>query len=265
MNKELNSAIKSVIKASQALSKQIDYNSKKTVNCTKEDSSSKDIKLSDDFKMHNLIKEMLSETGIEVFGEEEKFNDRNLPNRYWLIDGLDGSFNFDRGIPFYAISVALVVNESEKLGIIYDLSNKNIYHTDGKNAYKNDKKFTMSYSRKSIKQACIATGFPVKFNKNEKYADFLIDLVHECRKVRMFGCASQSILFVAQGIIDIYYEENIFIWDVAGALAIAKASGCHVEKVRKSNCVYSILVTGSKDMLNEVLNLRKEFYEMHKF
>ena len=67
------------------------------------------------------------------------------------------------------------------------------------------------------------SGFPSNFSFDNKSLKKYNNLFKNVFKVRMIGCASLSILNIALGKGEIYYENNIKLWDVAAALAIIKS------------------------------------------
>ncbi|MBT4827809.1 MAG: hypothetical protein HON82_04480 [Candidatus Marinimicrobia bacterium] len=94
----------------------------------------------------------------------------------------------------------------------------------GENATLNGTTITTS----NIKNSCegiLATGFPVKDKLNDSNYKERMTLFSKFKKIRMFGTAVISIVLVASGKVDAYYESSIRIWDVAGPLAILKAAG----------------------------------------
>jgi myo-inositol-1(or 4)-monophosphatase len=208
----------------------------------------KDIKLEADKISENVIISTLQRfSKYHILSEEgENFIDYSELNKVWIIDPLDGSLNFSRGIPLYCISVALWENGLPKLGVIFDLvRNQMFYGEIGKGAFCEGQAIYPSSINNRAK-AVIATGFPVYRDYDSKALSKFINKIQEYKKVRLFGSAAMSILFVAQGIIDAYNEENIAIWDVAGALAILTAAGgkYQLKKGKENNLVHVFAANG---------------------
>ena len=81
---------------------------------------------------------------------------------------IDGSVNYSRKIPFYAISVGLWKKNEPILGIIYDLSNDDLYTgIVNEGAWLNSKKIKVSSCNK-LSNAIMATGFPVSSSFSKK-------------------------------------------------------------------------------------------------
>ena len=161
---------------------------------------------------------------------EEEDNNVIQKNEYnWILDPLDGSLNYMRGIPMYCISLALWKGFEPVLGVIYDLTKNDIYHgINGSGAFKNDVKIMVSKISR-FSDAVLCTGFPVNFSYTDNNIIEFADNVKKYKKIRLFGSAAMSLSLVASGIIDAYIEENIMVWDVAAGIAIVKAAGGNVE------------------------------------
>lgn len=83
-----------------------------------------DVKLQEDVESEIFIRDILRETGIEVVGEE-KGGDASLISRtdpYWVVDPIDGTFNFLRGIPSVCVSIGLMRGMRPVVGAVYDFT-----------------------------------------------------------------------------------------------------------------------------------------------
>ena len=65
-------------------------------------------------------------------------------------------------------------------------------------------------------------------------------------KIRMLGSASQSLLYVALNNNDVYFEENIMVWDVAAGICLVEGSGGNIY-VKKGKIIHSLNVIASKN------------------
>lgn len=192
--------------------------------------SGKDIKLQADIDSERILIDALKETNISILSEEtglvEINNDSDL---LWIVDPLDGSLNYSRGIPLNCISIALWNINEPILGVIYDFNHNNIYKgLIGEGAFLNNKKIHVSeiYEKSN---SVIATGFPVYFSFEDKTIVDFIKTVKEYKKVRLLGSAALSLSLVATGSVEAYSEQNIAFWDVAAGIALVKAAGGRVE------------------------------------
>lgn len=175
-----------------------------------------------------LVEELNKKSSFNIISEEIATNNI-IENTYnWILDPLDGSFNYMRGVPMYCISLGLWKGYEPVLGVIYDLVHNDIYHgVVGDGAYRNNNKIGVS-SVKSFSEAVLCTGFPVNYNYSQNNIIKFTHKVQKFKKIRLLGSAAISLSFVATGIVDAYSEENIMVWDVAAGIAIVKAAGGNV-------------------------------------
>ena len=178
------------------------------------------------FKMLQKLKKLSS---FNILSEENDNNVVNQNDYNWILDPLDGSFNYLRGIPIYCISLGLWKGLEPVLGVIYDLTQNDIYYgIIGGNAYKNKK--IISVSRVNLSSdAVLCTGFPVNYSYSKDNVNNFVINVQNYKKIRLFGSAAMSLSFVACGRVDAYIEDDIMIWDVAAGIAIVKAAGGQVD------------------------------------
>ena len=76
-------------------------------------SKSKDIKTLVDIEMNKCIVENLKSTQFSIISEEIEKRPTKIPNQCWIIDPLDGTYNFTRKFPVVGISIAFFDNVSQ--------------------------------------------------------------------------------------------------------------------------------------------------------
>ena len=194
-----------------------------------EENLGKEVKLIADRELNSVMLQKLKKlSSFNILSEENDEKVLNQNDYNWILDPLDGSFNYLRGIPLYCISLGLWMGNEPILGVIYDLTEDDIYHgIIGENAYKN--KIKISVSRVNISSdAVLCTGFPVNYSYSKDNVNNFVINVQNYKKIRLFGSAAMSLSFVACGRVDAYIEDDIMIWDVAAGIAIVKAAGGQV-------------------------------------
>lgn len=197
-------------------------------------SRDKDIKISADRTAHKVVLAVLEKTGIPVLSEEDDTHDFNLDLK-WVVDPLDGSVNFLRGIPASAVSICLVKDGEPILGIVYDFNREELFSgIVGTGAWLNKKGISVSAVRKK-EEAIIMTGFPSYTDYSTAALEEYISRVQSFKKVRLIGSAALSLAYVASGRADAYYEKDIKIWDVAAGLALVKSAGGNYSRTEINN------------------------------
>lgn len=187
----------------------------------------RDVKIEADSKLHQLIKnELQSHSSFNILSEEEcSEQETPLNGFHWIIDPLDGSLNYSRGIPFSCISIALWKDVSPYLGVVYDMTQDDLYEgIVGQGARLNGKPIQVP-SVKAKQEAILCTGFPTGGDFSDSSLKKFIREIQTYKKIRLLGSAALSLAFVACGKADAYHEDSIALWDVAAGLALVKAAG----------------------------------------
>ena len=181
----------------------------------------RDIKLIIDQDTEKLIRSNLQVTDIPILGEE--YGGDIADGKYWVIDPIDGTANYFRGLDECCVSIALMENDEALIGVIYNFNNDQMY-TAVKNhgAFLNNTKISVS-DIASRDKASITTGFPAS-ESIESSMNFLENL-KGWKKVRMFGSAALSCAYVASGKCDYYAEKGVYLWDIAAGICLVKEAG----------------------------------------
>jgi len=160
------------------------------------------------------------------FYTEEETTARSNDKLKWIIDPLDGTTNFLRGVPAYCVSVALVNGNDILLGLVYDCV-LSIFYTATKNggAFQNEQK--LQVSNHSFEKALFATGFPFyNYDKVEAYLEVFKYVMYNSMGMRRLGSAALDLCHVANGTYNGYFEYSLQPYDVAaGALIVKEAGG----------------------------------------
>jgi myo-inositol-1(or 4)-monophosphatase len=204
----------------------------------------RDVKIIADKQLEELIVSgLLEKANYPVLSEESGvFDDIGRDDGYiWIVDPLDGSMNFSRGIPINCISIALWKGMQSVLGVIYDFNRNEMFSgLVGQGAWLNGKPINVSNTKKKS-SAILCTGFPVSSDFSSRTLLRFVENIMEYKKIRLLGSAALSLSYVACGRADVYMENGIKIWDVAAGIAIAKAAGGVAQ--------YSCLDVGNNNIL----------------
>ncbi len=145
----------------------------------------------------------------------------------WVIDPLDGTHNYLRGIPHFCVSIALLDKGVPVHGVVFDPLRDELYTASkGDGAYLNDRRMRVT-KRENLGGAMIATGFP--FRQREHLAaqlDITRAILGQAEDIRRSGSAALDLAYVAAGRLDGYFEIGLKPWDMAaGVLLVHEAGG----------------------------------------
>ena len=196
----------------------------------------RDIKLEIDRSTEKLIRTSLRESDISILGEE--YGGKSSDGLVWVIDPIDGTANYFRGLDQCCISIALMDGNQALLGIIYNFNTNELFHAQHEQgAFLNDLKISVSNISEKNK-ASLTTGFPAS-ESIESSLDFL-DGLKEWKKIRMFGSAALSCAYIASGRCDAYIEKGVYLWDFAAGICLVNEAGGRVQFSKIDSERYSV-------------------------
>lgn len=208
-----------------------------------------DVKLQADIESETLIRKLFGELAdFPVIGEEKGGDESLLQSNdlFWIVDPLDGTFNYLRDIPMTCVSIGLWRGMKPVLGVIYDFNRDELFSgISGKGLYINGNKVSPSWATRES-QAVLYTGFPAARDLSDNALQGFIKDVQKYKKVRMVGSAASAIAAVVCGRGDVYQEDSVRLWDIAAGLALANAAGAKytMEVSPAAKLAYNVRVTG---------------------
>jgi myo-inositol-1(or 4)-monophosphatase len=165
-------------------------------------------------------------------GEEK--DEIDVENEYtWVVDPIDGTSNFIRGLGASVISVGLLKHGKPYLGVIYDPYKDELYFAErGKGAYLNGKKIHVSERDFRHSHLCAAASI---YNKDlAKPCLNIIERVYmQTDDFRRFGAAALELVYLAAGRVELFFEMRLFPWDMAAAIVIVEEAGGIVENIHE--------------------------------
>ena len=207
--------------------------------------SGRDIKISADINSEQIILDyLLKKTNISILSEEKGLLEGGDQNLTWIVDPLDGSFNYLRGIPISCVSIGLWRGDKPLAGVVYDFNKLELFSgLAEKEARLNDRSIKVSGTGQK-ERAVLCTGFPSNTDLSSESIKNFVKNVQSYKKARLLGSAALSIAYVASGRVDAYSEKNIMLWDIAGAIPILLGAGGKLF-MKKTQRKYSYDVTVS--------------------
>ena len=154
----------------------------------------------------------------------------------WVIDPIDGTANFVRGVDHWCDSIGLMVDGVPVLGFIYDPIADEMYSAAaGGGAFMNGAPIRVSGASR-VADALIEIGFSFRrpVAQHVKDAELVLDAGCEYRR---FGSGALGLAYTAIGRIDGYFERHINLWDVAAGLVIVSEAGGRMNDFLAGNAI----------------------------
>ncbi len=138
---------------------------------------------------------------------------------YWIIDPIDGTTNFLHGVPHFAISIALKIEEEIIIGLIFDPIKNEIFYAEKNNgSFFNNNRVRVS-SKSNLDDCLFAT------NSDG------IKSIYPKLNLRNTGCAALDLAYVGCGRFDGYFHNKINLWDIAAGKIIIEEAGGKVNNI----------------------------------
>jgi myo-inositol-1(or 4)-monophosphatase len=214
--------------------------------------SPQDVKLQADVDSEELVRRTLAPTGLPVIGEElggdpALFDSDSL---YWVVDPIDGTYNYLRDQPATCVSIALMRGREPVCGVVHDFCGGRVYAgVVGVGVTVNGVALSPRWAD-SLEQACLMTGFPAAADKSPEALGVFVRRVGRFKKIRMIGSAALAVAYVGTGLADVYLEDSTNLWDVAAGLALVKAAGGAYELVPAGKPLrFNLVAAGRREWL----------------
>lgn len=198
-------------------------------------SSPEDIVTAADREVELLIRGLLADARPNdgFFGEESDATS-GTSGLTWVVDPIDGTVNYLYGIPFYAVSIAVVQGDPDPAswnalaGAVVNPALGEVFTaSDGSGAWLGDKRLHVSHDV-SLSLALAGTGFSYEATRRVWQANVVGGLIGQVRDIRRIGSAALDLCSVACGRLDLYFERGLNPWDHAAGALIAREAGARV-------------------------------------
>lgn len=182
--------------------------------------TSSDVAVQDYLKIH--LAELLPGSGF-LCEEEDK---HDLDHEYtWIIDPIDGTANYSRGIRECAICVGLKHNQQMEKAVVYMPRTEELFHAErGNGAYLNGRKIHVS--NRPFANSIMCTALAVYHKEYAQIcSDIIVETFLQCNDIRRFGAAAPELCYLAMGRCELYFEYLLSPWDFAAASLILEEAG----------------------------------------
>ena len=167
--------------------------------------------------------------GDAVVGEEYGENDAGGASRRWIVDPIDGTKGYVRGVPVWATLLALQVDEETVLGVVSaPAMGRRWWAAAGEGAWTADHRL-VAPRRIAVSAVSRLDDAQMCFGGLEEWREAgrlgpLLELGGRCWRTRGFG-DFWSYMLVAEGVAELALDPSVSLWDLAAPMAIVQAAG----------------------------------------
>jgi histidinol-phosphatase len=161
-----------------------------------------------------------------VVGEEE--GSSGFSQRRWVVDPIDGTKNYVRGVPVWATLISLMVEDEVVVGVVSaPLLNRRWWAMKGGGAYTGKSLYKATQCHVSdvsrLEDASLSYSSLGGWDERGRLEDFMA-LARRCWRTRAYG-DFWSYMLVAEGAVDVAAEPSLELYDMAALDVIVREAG----------------------------------------
>ncbi len=189
---------------------------------TKDDGSW--LTIADTLAHETLLKELPMIANYPVLSEElteleQEDILKKQDSSYWCIDPLDGTSNFTQGIPYWCMSIALIIDGILELGVVYDPNRDECFAASSTTVTTLNGKPIIAASSNQIASLDSAMGL-IDFKRLDASLKIKLVELQPYRSQRSFGASALDFCWIAANRCQIYLHGKQKLWDYSAGLVI---------------------------------------------
>lgn len=191
-----------------------------------------------------------------VFGEEEGLAEQaaintSKPPRKWLVDPIDGTYNFARQIPIFSLLIALEEDNEIILGVIHNPALNHTYYAEkGSGTFLNGKRIFVS-EISQLEESCFAFGGPSRIVE-AGYWPQLTEIVRRTYRQRALG-DYLNFGYVLEGKVEANLEVGLQPWDLAPMKILVEEAGGKFSDLEGGSSIYTGKCLATNLLLHDTL------------
>ncbi len=179
---------------------------------------------------HMIYSALTQHSTIGFVGEEHGHRGRSS-EQYWCVDPIDGTSNFFRKLPVFAVSIALIEGDTVKIGVIHDPLQNLTWHAErGKGAFVNGTPIAVSDNTERAKSIVFINHGHTVEDRSRTAA--LNSRLGPDYTLRMLGSTAIELCCVADGRADVFICSGDALWDYAAGILLVEEAGGKVSDWR---------------------------------
>ncbi len=201
------------------------------------------------FPDHQFLSE---ETSAEVDGWDSGW--------VWVLDPIDGTNNFARGIPTFVVNIALCHDGEPVLGLTYQpVTGDEFLAMAGGGLYVNGERTHVSPVA-ALRDSLMGIGLGYEYDRAKLLLGLLTDLWPGVQMIQNIGSAALGLAYAASGRFDVYAHSFLYPWDMAaGIVQVREAGGVALARDGTDATIYSEgIIAGAPGPARELLELTRD-------
>lgn len=190
-----------------------------------------------------------------ILGEEEAEHKGTDADHRFIIDPIDGTFNYMHAMPYFAITIALERKGEIVAGVTYNPISDELFHAEkGTGAFVNNKRMRVA-QRRELLDCMVATSLPSRGNKDHATHRAQMNVMQvKTSGIRALGSTAMDMAYIAMGRLDGAWCDGLKAWDMAAGVLFIREAGGFVQGLKgEANPLFSGgYVAGNADLLPQI-------------
>lgn len=174
-----------------------------------------------------ILRELQSEfPGVAVLSEETGATVENWDSGWlWVVDPIDGTSNFSRGIPTFAVNIALCHDGEPVLGLTHQpVTGAEFFATKGGGLFVNGAPASVSPVAQ-LPECLMGFGLGYDYDRSKMMLKLLTEIWPGVMTMQNIGSAALGLAYVSSGRFDLYVHSLLFPWDMAAGIVQVREGG----------------------------------------
>jgi myo-inositol-1(or 4)-monophosphatase len=143
----------------------------------------------------------------------------------WVVDPLDGTGNFSRGIPSFAFNIALCHDGEPVLGLTHQpVTGAEFFAAKGEGLFVNGEQATVSPVMQ-LSECLMGIGLGYEYGRAKMMLELLTELWPGVMTIQNIGTAALGLAYAASGRFDVYVHSFLYPWDMAAGIVQVREGG----------------------------------------
>ena len=206
-----------------------------------------DITMLADIEAEKAIVDSFNNAGkFSILTEEQGLLEVENPEYYAVVDPLDGSFNFKKGVGYFSVSLGILDLDFKPIaGYVHNVVSGNTYFASENGAFKNGQKIKGNSS--TDLSSSLLHRAP---DSSKKGRDTVSKICMSTRNYRTYGSLALEFCSVAEGSFDFLMHAGVpRLIDVSAAIYICKQAGCSVSDFENNDFDFSNFKVNTTNVL----------------
>lgn len=250
----MNGDLEVALQATQAAGEQLVQRFRKPLQEVRSKGSHEDLVSEADRSAEQAAREVLAAAYPQDAIVGEELGGQISPGRTWVLDPLDGTVYYVRGLDAWSVSLALQVGQQTALGVVHDPLAGETWAAEEASGLLLNGQSVERPPAPALRHAHLACAVSMLRDRSNSDAGLLLDALRSVERFRDFGSPARTLAQLAAGRLDLAYYDTPRLqpWDVQAGLQLCRSQGLEVRRLPPWAGGHARLLVGPRTLVDEL-------------